>query len=136
MKNSTFARLFVVLLLLAGFAHGEEILKLTPVEAAAKVTEGKAVLVDVREPDEWAETGVAGPAILLSKSDFEKDASSWKTMLEDNSNKTVILYCRSGNRAGIVAEVLAKRGFDVANAGSFEAWEKAGLPTRKVAGQK
>ena len=39
--------------------------KITPADAAKLVAAGKAVLVDVREPAEWAETGVATPAVLL-----------------------------------------------------------------------
>ncbi len=122
----------VVFLAVSAFALGAEVGKVTPAEAAKAVADGTAVLVDVRESEEWAETGVAEPALLLSKSDFENNGEGWKVMLEKNADKRIILYCRSGNRAGQVAEALAKQGKSVANAGGFEDWKKAGLPVRKV----
>jgi phage shock protein E len=104
-------------------------------EAAKLVAEGKAVLVDCREPSEWADTGVAGPASLLAKSDFDAAQLSWQPFLAANKDKQIILYCRSGNRAGIIAATLREKGYQVANAGAFTAWQAAGLPTRKVEAQ-
>jgi rhodanese-related sulfurtransferase len=104
-----------------------------PKEAAALVQSGKAVLVDVREPSEWAETGVAAPAVLLPMSDFNGDRKLWKPFLEKNGDKQILLYCRSGARAGKVAAKLAEEGKSVANAGGFKAWADAGLPVTKPA---
>jgi len=101
-------------------------------DAADRVKAGTAVLVDVREPAEWADTGVAEPAALLSLSDLRGDRAQWKTFLEQNKDKKLILYCRSGNRSGIAAGILAKEGFKVANAGAFKHWAAAGLPVRQV----
>ncbi len=111
--------------------------KISPADAARLVADGKAVLVDVREPSEWLETGVATPAVLLAKSDFDgTKADNWKSFLARNGDKEIILYCRSGKRAGIVGEALAKEGHKVANAGGFKDWQEAGLPVRKSDGQK
>lgn len=107
-----------------------EVTTLTPTEAAARVAAGKAVLIDVREPAEWAETGVAAPAVLLPMSDFNGDQKLWKPFLTKNAGKELILYCRSGNRSGQVAAKLAAAGQPVANAGAFKDWAAAGLPTR------
>lgn len=109
-----------------------EVANLTPAEAAARVAAGKAVLIDVREPAEWAETGVAAPAALLPMSDFNGDQKLWKPFLAKNAGKELILYCRSGNRSGQVAAKLAAAGQPVANAGAFKDWAAAGLPTRSV----
>jgi len=113
-----------------------EISKTSPEDAAKLVAAGKAVLVDVREPSEWAETGVAAPAVLLAKSDFDGAQKDWKPFLEKNAGKEIILYCRSGARAGTVGAALAEKGLKVSNAGGFRDWTKAGLPTRKAADQK
>jgi rhodanese-related sulfurtransferase len=113
--------------------HGAEIPRITPEVAAQKVAEGKAVLVDVREPAEWKTTGVAAPAVLLPKSDFDGPQKLWTKFLEQNRNKEIILYCHSGRRAGAVAAALATQGVRVANAGGFADWKAAGLPTRKIA---
>jgi rhodanese-related sulfurtransferase len=95
------------------------------------VAEGKAVLVDVREPAECAESGVAAPAVLLPMSDFRGDQKLWKPFLESVKGKEVILYCRSGGRAGNVGEKLAAQGVTVTNAGGFKDWAAEKLPTRQ-----
>lgn len=105
--------------------------RITAAEAARRVADGKAVLVDVREPAECAESGVAAPAVLLPMSDFRGDQALWKPFLESVKGKEVILYCRSGGRAGNVGEALAKQGVTVANAGGFKDWAAEKLPTRK-----
>ncbi len=105
--------------------------KLTPTDATKRVEEGKAVLVDVREPKEWAETGVAAPAVLLPKSDYDGAQKQWKEFLANVGSKQVILYCRSGHRAGVIGTALAGKGVNVANAGGMKDWIAAGLPLRK-----
>ena len=119
------------LLITATVALAAEVPKIAPADAAKLVAEGKAVLVDVREPSEWAETGVAAPAVLLAKSDFDGAQKDWKPFLEKNAGKEIVLYCRSGNRSGKVAAALAEKGLKVANAGGFNEWVAAGLPVRK-----
>jgi rhodanese-related sulfurtransferase len=109
-----------------------EVAQLAPAEAAKLVAAGSAVLVDVREPAEWADTGVAAPAVLLPKSDFDGAQQQWKEFLEKAGDKQIILYCRSGNRSGKVAAALAAQGRNVANAGAFKDWQAAGLPVRKI----
>lgn len=108
-----------------------DVASITPADAAKLVAEGKAVLVDVREPSEWAETGVAAPAALLAKSEFDAGLiGEWKDFLAKTGDKQIITYCRSGKRSGAVAAALAAKGHKVANAGGFKDWQAAGLPTR------
>lgn len=104
---------------------------ISPADAARLIKAGKAVLVDVREPAEWADTGVAAPAVLLAKSDFDGDRKQWNDFLAKAGDKEIILYCRSGHRAGIVAEKLAEEGRKAANAGGLRDWKAAGLPLRQ-----
>ena len=99
-------------------------------EAAARVEAGTAVLIDVREPDEWA-GGVAGPARLCSFSDLRGERLQWKKLLEENRDKELILYCASGARSGMAAGMLRKEGFNAVNAGGFGGWRSAGLPVRQ-----
>ena len=106
--------------------------KVAPKDAAKLVAEGKAVLVDCREASEWADTGVAAPATLLPKSDFDGDKKLWKEFLVKNKGKQVILYCRGGGRAGAVAAALNEQGVAASNAGGIKDWTNAGLPTRKA----
>jgi rhodanese-related sulfurtransferase len=107
-----------------------EVPKIGPAEAAQLVADGKAVLVDIREPSEWAEAGVAAPAVLLPKSDFDGEKKQWKDFLAQVGDKQIILYCRSGRRADTVGQALAADGRRVANAGGLKDWQAAGLPTR------
>ena len=112
-----------------GFA---EVAKISPADTAKLVAEGKAVLVDVREPAEWLESGVAAPAVLLPKSEFDDGrAGGWNDFLAKVGDKEIIIYCRSGKRSDAVAKALAEKGHPVANAGGFKDWQAAGLPTRK-----
>ncbi len=124
--------LLAALLASAVAAFAAEAPKIAPADAAKLVAEGKAVLVDCREPDEWAETGVVAAATLLAKSDFDGEKKDWKPFLEKNAGKEIILYCRAGSRAGAVAAALAEQGVKASSAGGFKAWENAGQPTRKV----
>jgi rhodanese-related sulfurtransferase len=101
-----------------------------PTEADARVKAGTAVLIDVREPDEWS-GGVAAPAILAALSDLRGPRAQWKTVLEENKDKELILYCASGARSGIAAGMLRKEGYNAVNAGGYGGWSAAGLPVRQ-----
>lgn len=129
-----FRRLFAtlgVLTLAVPITLAAEVKRIAPAEAAKLVAAKKAILVDCREPAEWAETGVAAPAVLLPKSDFDGENKLWKEFLQRNRGKQIIVYCRSGRRSGTIAEELTKRGFNAANGGGLKDWTEAGLPTRK-----
>ncbi len=123
--------LLVVLLVVVVFAVKRVMAgpSISPSEADARIKAGTAVLIDVREPDEWA-GGVAEPALLCSLSDLRGDRGEWKTVLEANRDKELILYCASGARSGVAAGMLRKEGFNAVNAGGFGDWRSAGLPVR------
>ena len=104
----------------------------SPKDAAALVASGKAVLVDVRETEECAASGVAQPAKVLPKSDFDGDQKQWQAFLAANKGKQVMVYCASGRRSKAVAEALAAKGIDSANVGGLKDWAAAGLPVRKI----
>ena len=104
----------------------------SPKEAAALVASGKAVLVDVRETEECAASGVAQPAKVLPKSDFDGDQKQWQAFLAANKGKQVLVYCASGRRSKAVAEALAAKGIDAATVGGLKDWAAAGRPVRKI----
>ena len=126
----TLIRLSVILLASFTSLLAADVEKLAPADAAQLVADGKAVLVDIREPAEWAEAGVAAPAVLLPKSDFDGDKKQWKDFLAQVGDKQIILYCRSGRRADVVGQALAAGGRPVANVGGLKDWLAAGLPVR------
>jgi rhodanese-related sulfurtransferase len=95
-------------------------MEVTAEQANQLVEEEGALLLDVREDDEWeaghAQGAVHVPLGSLDPRAFEADV-------------TVVAVCRSGNRSGKAAEVLARSGIDVVNmAGGMTAWAAAGLP--------
>jgi len=84
-----------------------------------------AQIVDVREPGEWATTGVPVGAVLIPLGELEDRAR--KELAKD---KPVYVICNSGNRSRTGATILLKLGFtDVYNVeGGIQAWLRAGLP--------
>ncbi len=126
-------RRFTTLLALAAAASSiarAEVPLVSPDKAAARVETGKAVLVDVREPAEWKDTGVVTTAHTLSLSDLRGPREHWKPFLEANKDVELILYCRTGNRSAQAAELLEADGYRVANAGGLSDWVDAGYRTR------
>lgn len=101
------------------------LISLSPTEVAARIKAGKAVLVDVREPDEHAREHIAG-AVAAPLSAFEA------AHLELTPGKDVIFMCRSGNRTAGNCDRLAARVDGPAHvlAGGLDAWKKAGLPVK------
>jgi len=94
--------------------------EIDPRAAAASAADGSALLLDVREDDEWAAGHIAGAQhIPLSRIDLAAVPS----------DRPVIAVCRSGNRSGRVAAALAGAGIEVSNlVGGMLAWHEAGLP--------
>lgn len=82
-------------------------------------------LVDVREPSEHASEKIPG-SILVPLSKFDPNCIPF------NDNKTVVLYCRAGNRSAQAAQKLFAAGIDeVAHLeGGILAWVQAGYPTQ------
>ncbi|HEY7665918.1 MAG TPA: rhodanese family protein [Xanthobacteraceae bacterium] len=94
--------------------------------AAKRLIEEGAMLVDIRERDEWAREHIAGAHHLaLSRLDAAHLAA--------DRGRVVIFHCRSGTRTRSNAAALAaKAGTSCETfmlAGGLEGWRKAGLPT-------
>lgn len=104
--------------------------QVSPEDAAAELAAGTAMLLDVREPIEWAQ-GVPGsvqlPRGLL---EFQADPASARHNAAFDPERRIIVFCRSGARSALAAATLLDLGFtDVANlVGGFTAWQAAGLP--------
>ena len=94
----------------------------SPQEAQKRVAAG-ALLIDVREPDEWQKMHVAASTLIPLG-----DVSS--RLDEIPKDRDVILICRSGRRSGAAQTTLKGRGYDrVANLdGGLIAWHEGGLP--------
>ena len=107
--------------------------ELSPAQAQAEL--GRCVLIDVREPAEFATGHVKGAAnIPRGVLEFQVDAHPAVANATDpalaHRERPLVLYCRTGGRAALAADNLQKLGFaDVRSiAGGIEAWREAGLP--------
>jgi len=88
-----------------------------------------AVVVDVRNDDEYATGHVSGAASLPLP---EIEAR----MQELPKDQTVYLLCQSGGRSGKAADLLSEAGYDVRSvAGGTTAWVEAGGEVTPGAGQ-
>jgi rhodanese-related sulfurtransferase len=106
----------------------KKITEISPTEAAAKLKSGEAVIVDVREKDEWDE-GHIPDAIHMSRGTIELDVEE----KVPDSNSMIICHCGGGGRSALAAESLQKMGYKNVHsmAGGFKAWRAGGLPTTK-----
>jgi rhodanese-related sulfurtransferase len=104
------------------------ITEIRPTDAVEKAKGSAAVIVDVREKDEWDEEHIPD-AIHLSRGTIELDIEEKVPDL----NTTVILHCGGGGRSALAAESVQKMGYKNVRsmAGGFKAWKTAGLPTTK-----
>jgi hydroxyacylglutathione hydrolase len=107
---------------------GKPVPEVDPIDADAMVEAG-AVLIDVREPEEWS-AGHAPDARLIPMSQVEGRLSELT-----GSAKTLVV-CRTGGRSAAITELLTSRGLEAANlAGGMRAWSDAGLPVVTDAGE-
>jgi len=80
------------------------------------LTQKKAIIVDVREPDEWKAGHLAQATSLpLSMLKQGAEAKEFAAVLAQQMPKERIVYvhCRSGKRALEAADILKKFGYDV-----------------------
>jgi rhodanese-related sulfurtransferase len=97
--------------------------------AADDLAAAGALLLDVREADEW-HTGHAPRSTWLPMGQVLERAS------ELPRQERIVVVCRSGGRSAAVAEALRHQGLDAVNlAGGLRAWTGAGLPLVTESGE-
>ena len=79
-------------------------------EAEALASSGEALLIDVRTPAEWAETGVPDGAatITLQDKDF---ADRVEALAKGDKNQPIVFICRSGGRSAAARDQLTELGY-------------------------
>ncbi len=136
-------KLFQVLavMIFAGTAVSAEIVKMTPDVAREKALAGELVLIDIRRPDEWADTGVPDVALLLDMTSRDFLAKLIAIRLE-NPDIPLAFTCRTGSRSNYLTGELAKLGYSglidviggMSGSRTEKGWAKRGLPIRPVTG--
>ena len=102
--------------------------KLTQLQATQVMNQGKTVVLDVRDAEEFA----AGH-LPNAKNIPLADLSSRLKELEKSKNGTIIAVCERGVRSASAVGVLKKAGFEQVFSleGGVSAWKTQGLPTVK-----
>ena len=97
---------------------------LTPQQVKAALDAGQILLIDVREPEEFAAERIAG-AVNAPLSRLSPAA------LPKADGKTVVLQCAGGKRSAMAVDQCRKAGelIETHLAGGLAAWKAAGLPT-------
>lgn len=100
---------------------------LSPAEVQAMLERDEIVLIDVREPAEFAAERIHG-ALNFPLSTFDPRA------LPSGGRERVVLQCGSGKRSATAVERCQVAGLDVVAhlAGGIAAWRRAGLPTVRL----
>lgn len=99
------------------------LIALTPEDTSRRLADGSAVLVDIREPDEFARRHVPGA--------ISQPLSGWEAAhVTIEPDREVIFACRSGMRTAGACDRLAARvsGQAYVLQGGVDAWGKAGFP--------
>ena len=106
----------------------KKITEISPTDAAAKTKSSDAVIVDVREKDEFDEAHIPD-AVNMSRGMVELEVEE----KFPDRNTTIICHCGGGGRSALAAESLQKMGYKNVRsmAGGFRAWKAAGLATTK-----
>ncbi|WP_377273685.1 rhodanese-like domain-containing protein [Peterkaempfera sp. SMS 1(5)a] len=104
--------------------------EISPADAQQRAATGEAVLLDVREADEYR-AGHAPGALWHTLGEVASGAG----LPAEAGGHPLLVICRSGNRSGKAAEILARRGLGAWNVtGGMRAWADAGLPVHDAAG--
>jgi rhodanese-related sulfurtransferase len=103
--------------------------EVTVAETLGRLAAGGALLVDVREDDEWR-AGRARGARHLGRGVIERDI---EREVPDKSAE-LILYCGGGYRSALAADSLQRMGYTnvYSMAGGWRAWREAGAPAEET----
>jgi len=118
--------LALLLPMLSRSAAGISVLSVT--EAVMLMSRKSALVLDVREPDEFAQGHLQGARnVPLSQ------LSARLKELEKFRDKPVLVVCERGRRANAAAKLLKEQSFTALNVlkGGMQAWIEAKMPSSK-----
>lgn len=107
----------------------EPFTRITVQEAKEKLDKGEAVMIDVREPNEYAEVHAKGVRLIPVNTVI----NHIDDIREYANGKDVLFICKSGQRSALAAEFAVAGGLDGVELFNVEggtmAWVEAGFPT-------
>ena len=88
---------------------------------------GADILLDVREPDEYAAGHLTG-AVLIPRGLLEFKLSATPAL--SDRGLTTVIYCKTSGRAALAAQTMKMMGYQnvCSIAGGIDAWQLAGKP--------
>jgi rhodanese-related sulfurtransferase len=108
----------------------DSIENLTVDQVASEISSGNPLLVDIREIDEIASTGIIPGAVHAPRGmiEFYADPASPYHRSEFDPSRRVILYCASSGRSALAVKSLETLGYsDIGHLdGGVKAWSAAG----------
>lgn len=109
-----------------GFGKSNKHQEVSATELAALLQAGEAMVVDVREADEFAAGHIPG-AINMPLSTFQA------SKLPQAEGKRLVLNCLGGKRSAMALDKcsMAQAAVDTHLAGGFGAWQSAQLPVER-----
>jgi rhodanese-related sulfurtransferase len=94
----------------AGFLFGRgrepENLTLAALSGDVLAQDDSVLLVDIRRPEEWQQTGVIDGALLITYADRDSFLSALRPHLQDG--QSLALICRTGNRTSRATRQIAE----------------------------
>ena len=85
---------------------------------AKKLVEQGATLLDVRTPEEYQESAVGGTNLPL-----DQLLDDFQSVLTEDKNQAIVLFCRSGNRSQKAASLLRGLGYtELYDLQSYQNW--------------
>lgn len=102
---------------------------IAPADAVSKVNSNEATIIDVRDINELMSSGTAKDALHIPLMMFQVKADPRHPEFHEDldTSKPVILYCASGARSGMAAQMLVANGFsEVYNLGGLMHWHHGG----------
>lgn len=103
--------------------------RISPEAARRQVAERDALIVDVREAEELAQSGKVAGAIHVARGllEFRADPESPMHDPAFRRDRTVILYCAAGGRSALAGMALQALGYrSVFNLGALQSWIDSG----------
>ena len=124
-------------MLLTGIARAEDASSLSAKRAHELAQAGEVLLIDIRRPQEWRDTGIGGSASPVSM--HEKGfVEKLLNLTGGDRTKPLALICAAGIRSSFMRSQLVQLGFtrviDVSEgmlgSAAGAGWLKAGLPVK------
>ncbi len=135
-SNRLFSLIWVSAILIGAFVFGAAALLLNQdhpaavlkpevsVKEAAALRDAGAFILDVRQPDEWADYHVPGSTLIPLDQLPNR-------LAEVPQDQTVVVVCRSGNRSQVGRDILLQAGYTQVTSlsGGLSTWRSLGYPT-------